>query len=47
MVFHSVVDFNLHIPSNAILFSLILGLAVSSAQSARAEQGARGKEQSE
>lgn len=26
---HSIVDFNLHIPSNAILFSLILGLAVS------------------
>ncbi|HXX53154.1 MAG TPA: O-antigen ligase family protein [Thermodesulfovibrionales bacterium] len=26
---HSMVDFNLHIPSNAILFSLILGLAVS------------------
>jgi O-antigen ligase len=26
---HSIADFNLHIPSNAILFSLILGLAVS------------------
>jgi O-antigen ligase len=28
MAFHSLIDFNLHIPSNAILFSLILGLAV-------------------
>jgi len=28
MAFHSITDFNLHIPSNAILFSLILGLAV-------------------
>ncbi len=28
MLLHSIVDFNLHIPSNAILFSLILGLYV-------------------
>ncbi|HXX81277.1 MAG TPA: O-antigen ligase family protein, partial [Thermodesulfovibrionales bacterium] len=26
---HSIVDFNLHIPSNALLFSLVLGLIVS------------------
>ena len=31
---HSIVDFNLHIPSNAILFFLILGLAVSLRRSA-------------
>jgi len=30
IVFHSFIDFNLHILSNAILFSLILGLCVSS-----------------
>jgi O-antigen ligase len=29
MAVHSIVDFNLHIPSNAILFSLILGLAAN------------------
>jgi O-antigen ligase len=29
IAFHSIIDFNLHIPSNAILFSLILGLAVA------------------
>jgi len=29
IAFHSIVDFNLHIPSNALLFSLILGLGVS------------------
>jgi O-antigen ligase len=29
MALHSIVDFNLHIPSNAILFSLILGLAAA------------------
>jgi O-antigen ligase len=30
MAIHSVVDFNLHIPSNAMLFFMVLGLAVSS-----------------
>jgi O-antigen ligase len=29
MAVHSVFDFNLHIPSNAVLFCLILGMAVS------------------
>lgn len=29
MAVHSITDFNLHIPSNAILFSLILGLGVA------------------
>ena len=29
---HSIVDFNLHIPSNAILFSLVLGLAAAHAR---------------
>lgn len=31
---HSIVDFNLHIPSNAILFFLVLGLAVSMSKGA-------------
>jgi len=29
MAVHSITDFNLHIPSNAILFSLILGLSIA------------------
>ncbi|MEW5979415.1 MAG: O-antigen ligase family protein [Acidobacteriota bacterium] len=32
MLVHSVVDFNLHIPANALLFSLILGLCIVLAQ---------------
>ncbi|MCL5023287.1 MAG: O-antigen ligase family protein [Nitrospirae bacterium] len=43
---HSLVDFNLHIPSNAILFSLILGLGVFFAKGEE-QHGAQGMEQSE
>jgi len=46
MAFHSVTDFNLHIPSNAILFSLILGMAVFFS-GAKEHPGARGEESEE
>ena len=38
---HSIVDFNLHIPSNALLFSLILGLAVSLSRTRISSSGTR------
>ncbi|HUJ32987.1 MAG TPA: O-antigen ligase family protein [Candidatus Acidoferrum sp.] len=34
MLLHSATDFNLHIPANALLFALILGLAMASTQKA-------------
>jgi O-antigen ligase len=36
---HSLVDFNLHIPSNAILFFMILGLALASGRASRKTAG--------
>jgi O-antigen ligase len=45
MAVHSFFDFNLHIPSNAILFSLILGLAVSLSRLNRDYEGTEVNEQ--